>query len=94
MFVPKSECKSKAFIRNGQGKTRKNFRKMKNTQLLKTTNRRNILHTKKKEKYEVQRKKTTKRKKNSFSNVTKYGYRKKHDNGASLISPKRSLGRK
>ena len=100
MFVPESECKSKAFIRNGQGKTRKNFRKMKNTQLLKTTNRRNILQTTEKEKHEGKRKtrstkkKTTKRKKNSFSNVTKYGYRKKHDNGASLISPKRSLGRK
>ena len=65
MFVPESECKSKAFIRNGQGKTGKNFRKMKNTQLLKTTNRRNILHTKEKEKYKVQRKKTRKRKKNA-----------------------------
>ena len=38
---------------------------MKNTLLLKTTNRRNTLHTKEKEKYEVQRKKTTKRKKNA-----------------------------
>ena len=68
MFVPKSECKSKAFIRNGQGKTGKNFRKMKNTLLLKTTNRRNILHTKEKEKYKVQRKKQgkeRKRKKNA-----------------------------
>mgnify|MGYP006920328554 CR=1 FL=1 len=66
MFVPKSECKSKAFIRNGQGKTGKNFRKMKNTQLLKTTNRRNILHTKKKEKYKVQRKKQRKERKIHF----------------------------
>ena len=38
---------------------------MKSTLLLKTTNRRNTLHTKEKEKYEVQRKKTTKRKKNA-----------------------------
>ena len=70
---------------------------MKNTLLLKTTIRRNILHTKEKEKekkIQSTKKETTKRKKNSFSNVTKYGYRKKHDNGASLISPKRSLGRK
>ena len=71
MFVPESECKSKAFIRNDQGKTGKNFRKMKNAQLLKTTNRRNILHTKEKEKHEGKRKtrstkkKTTKRKKNA-----------------------------
>ena len=36
---------------------------MKNTQLLKTTNRRNILHTKKKEKYKVQRKKQRKERK-------------------------------
>ena|GEM_PF-6580160 len=63
MFVPESECKSKAFVRNGQGKTGKNFRKMKNTQLLKTTNRRNILHTKEKEKYKVQRKKQRKERK-------------------------------
>ena len=63
MFVPESECKSKAFIRNGQGKTGKNFRKMKNTLLLKTTNRRNILHTKEKEKYKVQRKKQRKERK-------------------------------
>ena len=41
---------------------------MKNTLLLKTTNRRNILHTKEKEKYKVQRKKQgkeRKRKKNA-----------------------------
>ena len=36
---------------------------MKNTQLLKTTNRRNILHTKEKEKHEVQRKKQRKERK-------------------------------
>ena len=65
MFVPESECKSKAFIRNGQGKTEKKFRKMKNTLLLKTTNRRNIPHTKEKEKekYKVQRKKQRKERK-------------------------------
>ena len=65
MFVPESECKSKAFVRNGQGKTGKNFRKMKNTLLLKTTIRRNILHTKEKEKekYKVQRKKQRKERK-------------------------------
>ena len=63
MFVPESECKSKAFVRNGQGKTGKNFRKMKNTLLLKTTNRRNIPHTKEKEKHEVQRKKQRKERK-------------------------------
>ena len=67
MFVPESECKSKAFVRNGQGKTGKNFRKMKNTLLLKTTNRRNIPHTKEKEKekekYKVQRKKQRKERK-------------------------------
>ena len=39
---------------------------MKNTLLLKTTNRRNILHTKKKEKYEVQRKKQRKERKIHF----------------------------
>ena len=66
MFVPESECKSKAFIRNDQGKTGKNFRKMKNTQLLKTTNRRNILQTTEKEKYEVQRKKQGKERKIHF----------------------------
>ena len=67
MFVPESECKSKAFIRNGQGKTEKKFRKMKNTLLLKTTIRRNIPHTKEKEKekekYKVQRKKQRKERK-------------------------------
>ena len=63
MFVPESECKSKAFVRNGQGKTGKKFRKMKNTLLLKTTIRRNILHTKEKEKHEVQRKKQRKERK-------------------------------
>ena len=63
MFVPESECKSKSFVRNGQGKTGKNFRKMKNTLLLKTTIRRNILHTKEKEKHEVQRKKQRKERK-------------------------------
>ena len=36
---------------------------MKNTLLLKTTNRRNILHTKEKEKYKVQRKKQRKERK-------------------------------
>ena len=80
MFVPESECKSKAFIRNGQGKTRKNFRKMKNTQLLKTTNRRNILQTTEKEKYEVQRKKQGKERKMPATPKKKLAVRPaKHD---------------
>ena len=93
MFVPESECKSKAFIRNDQGKTGKNFRKMKNTLLLKTTNRRNILHTKEKEKYEVQRKKETrKRKKNAGHTEKKLAVRPaKHNKKTTMHATSRHV---
>ena len=44
---------------------------MKNTLLLKTTIRRNILHTKEKEKYKVQRKKQRKERKKKNAGHTK-----------------------
>ena len=46
---------------------------MKNTLLLKTTYRRNILHTKKKEKYKVQRKKQGKERKMPATPKKTYG---------------------
>lgn len=59
----KASAKVRPLSEMAKEKPKKKFRKMKNTLLLKTTIRRNILHTKEKEKHEVQRKKQRKERK-------------------------------